>query len=228
LIARGDRAVKRGVEAGNLGNRRSALTQRADGVEVVRLVQRRQGHQLLQRLKYFIVDQHRRGEGGAAVDHPVAGGGDTDVRQLARQPVQQEAKEMLVAQRLAVGPGVLEGPPGDLGLEPRVDADALDDAAALGGAALCFRKQRELDARGTGVHHQDHRSGQNHGLRHGPSRALLGRSLRAARCACRRFCLSFLLAAARRVGPPPQSASLIKLPESACHILIVQRLSNYG
>ena len=81
-----------GIEAGDLRQVGKLLGERADGGEVVRLVQRRQRLELPQLARCTCcVQPHRPGVEQAAVDHPVAGGDDVDVGLVALQPVDQEA-----------------------------------------------------------------------------------------------------------------------------------------
>ena len=65
-------AVEGGIEAGDLGQVRLASGDRADAGEVVRLMQRGERAERLELGEHGIVDPHRGGELGAAVDHPVA------------------------------------------------------------------------------------------------------------------------------------------------------------
>ncbi len=62
------RSVEGRVEAGNLRERRHNGANGADRREMVRLVQRSKRHQRFKRGNYFLIDQHRFGIGGAAVD----------------------------------------------------------------------------------------------------------------------------------------------------------------
>src|SRR3546814_7918293 len=67
------RAVKGGVEAGDLGNGCGSCRESTDACEVVRLVQRGQRHEALERAEPAGVDQHGGGEVGAAVHHAMPG-----------------------------------------------------------------------------------------------------------------------------------------------------------
>ncbi|MNV67260.1 hypothetical protein D3C71_1600530 [compost metagenome] len=64
-------AVKRGVEAGDLGNPWPAFADDADGGQVVGLVQRRQRGKGVQLGQNGVVDQDGFGQVGAAVHHAV-------------------------------------------------------------------------------------------------------------------------------------------------------------
>ena len=86
-------AVEGRVEAGDLRQPRLRLAQRADRGEVVRLVQRGEGDQPLERGEHRLVDQHRPGVLRAAVDHAVADG----EQRLAREPPRSQAPAIATA-----------------------------------------------------------------------------------------------------------------------------------
>ena len=65
-------AMERGVEAGDLRRRRECLHRRLDAGDVVRLVQRRERDERPQLRERRLVDQHRVGEVGPAMDDAVA------------------------------------------------------------------------------------------------------------------------------------------------------------
>ncbi|MCY1520626.1 hypothetical protein D9M68_554080 [compost metagenome] len=64
-------AVECGVEARHLRDPGPAFADDADRSQVVRLVQRRQRREGIQLCQDFVVDQHRLGQVGAAMHHPV-------------------------------------------------------------------------------------------------------------------------------------------------------------
>ena len=66
-------AVEGGIEAGHLRQVRVRRGQRADRSQIVRLVQRGERNQPLQIPHDGLVDQHRRGEAGAAMDDAMPG-----------------------------------------------------------------------------------------------------------------------------------------------------------
>ena len=72
LCERRRAAMKGGVEAGDLRHFGCDGADRADRGDVVRLVQRRQRHQFLDRGEHFVVDQHRLRISEAAMDHAMA------------------------------------------------------------------------------------------------------------------------------------------------------------
>ncbi|MDF2970806.1 MAG: hypothetical protein K0R61_1256 [Microvirga sp.] len=71
----GLRVVEARVEAGNLRNPRQAAAHNPDRLQVVRLMQGRERHQLFERLDNVVVDKHRSREGLSAMNHPVPDGG---------------------------------------------------------------------------------------------------------------------------------------------------------
>ena len=122
-------AVERGVEAGDLRQLRRALQQRADRREVVRLVQRRERHELLELRHDRGVDADRRGVVGAAVDDAMADRGEPVVRAVRRlQPVEDVRERAVVAELRARLPALLAGglAGGVLRDEARRGVDALD------------------------------------------------------------------------------------------------------
>ena len=147
-------AMEGGVEAGHLRQSRLQPLERADGVEVVRLVQGRERNQLGEFCQIRFIEQDRLAVMLAAMDHAV-----TDRSQLqsavAGEPAQQELERLMVVdapwQGLVdqTGSGVIDG------THPCAVAGAQAfDLAGQGRAprdARCQREQRELDRRRTGV-----------------------------------------------------------------------------
>ena len=75
----GDRRLcpmERGVEAGDLRQTRTQPGQRADRSEIVRLMQARERHQLVELRKYGVIHEYRCRELVGTVHHAMAGGDD--------------------------------------------------------------------------------------------------------------------------------------------------------
>ena len=130
---------------------------RLDRREIVRLVQRRQRHQLGERGHDVGIDPHRRGEFSAAVDDAMAEG-------QHRPAAQQLAAEL---QDLGRGAAMIElaRAPASLGDDRRPsasatasvggDADVLDLPAKQQRAVAARLVERELDARRAGIEDGD-------------------------------------------------------------------------
>ncbi len=86
-----DRVVEGGVEDHHLRQVREQLAGHLDALEVGRVVQRREGHQVGDRGHHVVVDQRGLGEPLAAVHHPVPDGNDS--RRGQRRPVRLERVE---------------------------------------------------------------------------------------------------------------------------------------
>ena len=84
--------MERGVEAGNLGQRRTHGHQHPDAFQAVRLVQRREWRQPIERRDHRGREAHGRGEVAPAVHHPVPYRGDS----FATEVVAQTATQMCV------------------------------------------------------------------------------------------------------------------------------------
>jgi len=102
---RGNRRVKRRVEAGHLGDVREALHDVADGRQVVRLVQGRQGNELIEIVQDLPVHDDRLRVLQPPVDHPVAHGPDPIGRAgLAAAPGKDRLHGPLLAELRPGGP----------------------------------------------------------------------------------------------------------------------------
>ena len=135
-----------------------------DRRQVVRLVQGRQRHELLQRFEDPRVHAHGLRVRHAAVHDPMADAHEPVAAQALAQVADQMVHGAGMAQRLAFAPGLLGVDLADVvpGHETGRRMQALDLAAqgeieSRGIAQV----HRELDARGTGVEHGD---GVGHGL----------------------------------------------------------------
>ena len=83
--------MKRGVEAGDLGQLGVDLGQGADCRQVMGLVQRGELHQLFEFAHHSVVDAGRPGEVEAAVHDSVPSRRHPDVRGVVMDPVDQVA-----------------------------------------------------------------------------------------------------------------------------------------
>ena len=146
----GVRRMERGIEAGHLRQVGPAPEEHPDRREIVRLMQRRERHELLELRHDRGVHPHRRRVLGAAVDDPMADRRETvsgAVRRL--QPVEDVRERAIVSHLRARFPALLacRFPGGVLRDETGRGVDALDLPA---GDQRKFRaalgKQRELDA----------------------------------------------------------------------------------
>ncbi len=151
-------AVKCRVETGDLRQCGEAGKQRANGSEIVRLMQRRQRHVTLQPRQHVVVDANGPVVFRPAMHHPVTHRHRIDATLLA-QPRPRRAQSRrdvgdgsgligLVDQHTAVGGS---------GPQPRAAADAVDLAPdlALRIAAVLDREDLELDARRAGIDDED-------------------------------------------------------------------------
>ena len=129
---------------------------RLDGREIVRLVQRRQRHQLGQRGHDVGIDPHRRGEFSAAVDDTMAEGQHGTAGQELAPELQDLGRGAAVIE-LALAPAAL----GDDrarsvgGREVGGEADVLDLSAKQQRAVAARLVERELDARRAGIEDGD-------------------------------------------------------------------------
>ena len=159
-------AMERGVEARDLGHLRPARADLADRRQIVRLVQRRQGHQPLEPLQHRVVHQDRRVEIRAAMDDPVADrarGAAEPAEEPRLDPVQCRAHVRYLARRVRLVGQHRAG--GVLGGEMRLGADALEltperQPEPVGRGDV---EELELDARRAGVDHQQRAARARHG-----------------------------------------------------------------
>ena len=96
--------MERGVEAGHLRQLGPPFGDDADGQQVVRLVQRRQRHQLGERVERGRVEAHWRGVLGAAVHHPVTDRDQLHIADVRLQPIEQELQGTSVCWRRLLSP----------------------------------------------------------------------------------------------------------------------------
>ncbi len=167
-------AVEGGVEAGHLGERRIELAERADGGEVVRLVQGRERDEGPKPRQHLLVDARRRVEGRPAVHHPVAHAGEDDLAERAPHQREQLGERARVAEVRTLRPvplrhhapvrpageevrGALAGEPLD---EP---ADVERELGPLAAIGLALGEERELDRGRARVEDQD-RAGHGEGI----------------------------------------------------------------
>ena len=151
----GVEAVEGGVEAGHLRQVGAAGPDRADGGQVVRLVQGCQRDEALEPRQHVVVDQDRGGEVGAAMDHPVADG-ERRCAQMLHDPV---AHDLLGRDEV----GCLDLPVGQDGAAMLLGPEACPcrpdavDLSGEAGAQILARdvEQLELDARAAGVEDED-------------------------------------------------------------------------
>jgi hypothetical protein len=122
----------------------------------VRLVQRRQRHQLGECLDHTGVDPRRLGEFGATVNHAVPEGDDRPAGQKLAAHLHDLGGGGMVVER-AAGPSAFRhhGACRVHRLEMGCLPDALDLAAEQQGAVVAGFVQRELDARRAGVEDSD-------------------------------------------------------------------------
>ena len=152
-------AMKRRIEARDLRQIGTKLTEYLDRLEVVRLMQRRERRQLRERGHHFGRDEHGLGEVHAAMHDAMPDRHEVMIGALAAQEFDQVMDRAVVPQFGAARPGVRA----DLGMvgvvrrEMRLGVDAFD---------LPVQKERErvargiedaeLDARRTCVEHENH------------------------------------------------------------------------
>ncbi len=153
-------AVERGVEAGDLWERRLELAQEADGAEVVRLVQRRERHERLQPRQDRLVDRHRPGEDRPAVHHPVRDARERSLAERAADVLEEEPQRAGVVEVRALRPAPLRDDRAVRGArdEPgrALRSDRLELAAdARHERSAALAEERELDRRRPGVEDQD-------------------------------------------------------------------------
>ena len=96
--------VEGGVEAGDLRHPRKAAAHDPDRLQVVGLMQRRERHQRFKRLDDGFVDQHRTGEGLAAMDDPMPDGHELAFLLMLAQPRDQVHQRLLVPEPVAGAP----------------------------------------------------------------------------------------------------------------------------
>ena len=131
-------AVEGGVEAGNLRQARQAPADDPDRFEVVGLMQRRERHQRLERLEDGVVDQHRAGEGLAAMHDPVSDRGELASLLMLPQPGDEVQQRLLVPEPVAGAPRrLVEDRPGrvlddEMRRSPEPLEEALEDDARPG------------------------------------------------------------------------------------------------
>ena len=98
--------VKGGVEHGHLGNRRGLFPGHPDPGQVGRIVERRQGGQLLDGPDHLLIDQDRFMKPFPAMHHPVANGGQLghmlQAAALPEHPAHQRQGRAMVGHRLVL------------------------------------------------------------------------------------------------------------------------------
>ena len=92
-------AVEGRVEAGDLRLSGKGADRRLDAGDVVRLVERRERDELAQLGEHRLVDQHRRGEVGAAVDDAMADGDDPARIADVLEPTENDAHRRVMVER---------------------------------------------------------------------------------------------------------------------------------
>ena len=123
------------------------------GVQIVGLVQGRQGHQLVQLAQDLVIDQSGAGEMPTAMDDAMTGGLQLGAVQVMLDPIQHMAEQIVVGNmRIPLGIGQAFAV-GSLGREGRCDADAFDLALVqqMRLRSVPANIERELDAGGTGI-----------------------------------------------------------------------------
>ena len=159
LRQRGIAAVEGGIEARDLWQLRPALQQAPDRCQVMRLVQRRQGHQGLELRHHLPIDAHRCRVVDAAVHHTVSDGGQLVLGGVGLlQPVPDMGDRTVVPELGALRPALLMRrlPGGVLHDEMGARVEAFDlplghDRRLDAGR----REQRELDAGRASVQDKD-------------------------------------------------------------------------
>ena len=152
--------MKRGIEAGDLRQLRPALEQQADRREVVRLMQRRERHELFEHGDDIGVEPHRLRILHAAVHHPVA-----DRRELEAAAVRR-AENRRDAPRRPSWPRLTPSPQRLLGERRAVRVRARRTVATVCRPSIWPRttgssapsrsaKSEELDAGRAGVQNED-------------------------------------------------------------------------
>ena len=142
------RPVERRVEAGHLRNLGSALEQGGDRREVVKLVQRRQRDELLQRFEDTHVRADRRGKLEAAVDDPVADPDELVVAELLAEELPEVLHRVFVGESHTRAPRPLshDAAGGIPGHEPRCRRHGFDLASYLGLEVMASdEEQRKLE-----------------------------------------------------------------------------------
>src|SRR5690242_17900179 len=139
--------MKGGIEAGNLRHARCGGEDRANGGEVVRLMQRRQWAQRLQCAQHVAIQLYRRIEAHATMHHAVS---DADDRCTIGQACNRgkNLARCRVVIELLVRPGALlyTRAPCILDTEMRLDADPFDLPTEQQRLVRTGLVQRELDA----------------------------------------------------------------------------------
>ena len=148
------RPMERRVEARDLRELWRALEQRSDRGQIVRLVQRRQRDELLQRLQHTGIHADRRGVLQPAVNDPVTDPDQTVADELLAEEAPQMLHRLVVAEFHAFAPRPLGHCPARHipGHELRRRGEALDLAAHVQGeVVVTHEEQRELDTRRAGI-----------------------------------------------------------------------------
>src|SRR5690349_17092188 len=96
-----------GVEAGNLRQSRKAPADDPDRLQIVRLMQRRERHELLERLDSGLVDKHRVRESLAAMDDPMPDRHQLAVFLMLTQPCDEVHQGFFMPEMVAGTPGHL-------------------------------------------------------------------------------------------------------------------------
>jgi hypothetical protein len=161
----GLRAVERGVEAGDLRHLRQAPGDQPDRREVMRLVQWRERHELLQLLHHPGVEPDGLRVRHAAVHHAMAHGGEAVCAAMRLQELDEVRHAAVVAEARALAPVLLPEArarrvPGG---EARRRIQALEEPGkAQRELPALLKEERELDAGGARVEDEDrvgHRAG---------------------------------------------------------------------
>ena len=148
--------MERGVEAGDLRDVGRRRGNELDGREIVRLVQRRQRHQLFERGHDARIDADRRREFSAAVDDAMAEREHGTAGQELAPEIQDLGGGALVIE-LALGPAAL-GDGRARGIGGRKvcgESDVLDLSVKQQRAVAARLVERELDARRAGIEDGD-------------------------------------------------------------------------
>ena len=148
--------MERGIEAGDLRDVGRRRGDERDGREIVRLVQRRQRHQRLERGHDARIDPDRRGEFGAAVDDAMAEREHGTAGQELAPELQDLVGGALVIE-LALGPAALgDGRARGVGCRKMGgESDILDLSVKQQRAVAARLIERELDAGRAGVEDGD-------------------------------------------------------------------------
>jgi hypothetical protein len=152
------RRMESGIEAGDLRQLWRGCQQAADRREVVRLVQRRQRHELLEHGKNLFIDPDRRRIGQATVYDAVSDRTQLMFAALRAQVSDQVFERTGMPELRAVGPRLAFElvAVGILGLEARLGKERFDLTAQHRlERAVPGEENRELDARRACVEYQD-------------------------------------------------------------------------